>query len=102
MKVVVTTCESKDASGIVQQLLQERLVGCGNIIDGVKSMYWWKGEIQQDSESLIVMETPDDICSAVLHRLAEIHPYEVPKIMALEPTDVSEAYQNWLHEETKK
>jgi len=102
MKVLLTTCESEQATSIVQKMLQERLVGCGNIVDGVKSMYWWKGEIQKDPEALIIMETPDELCSSAIARLTEIHPYDVPKIMALEPTDVIEAYQLWLREETGK
>jgi periplasmic divalent cation tolerance protein len=102
MKVVLTTSEPKDAPILIQRMLEERLVGCGNIINGVQSMYWWKGAIQNESESLIIMETTEEICSKAINRLAEIHPYDVPKIVALETSSALEAYKNWLQEETRK
>ena len=100
MKVILTTCNPKDANELVRQLLTDRLVGCGNIVRGVDSMYWWNGEIQNDSEALILMETTDERCSAAIHRLTEIHPYDVPKILSLEPTDSLDAYEQWLRQET--
>ncbi len=48
------------------------------------------------------METPDDVYPSMVEKLTELHPYDVPKIMALEPSNVLEAYQQWLNEETQK
>jgi periplasmic divalent cation tolerance protein len=100
MRIILTTCSSKDASVIVRSMLEKRLVGCGNIVPGLRSMYWWQGEIQDDSESLLIMETPADLIQDALSHLNEIHPYTVPKILALEPTDVHRPYMDWLREET--
>ena len=101
MKVILTTCSPNDAKNLVKQLLTARLVGCGNILSGVNSLYWWDGSIQDDSEVLIVMETTDERCADAQQRLAEIHPYDVPKILAFEPTDALDSYQQWLRQETR-
>ena len=78
MKVILTTCNPKDAPELVEQLLGARLVGCGNILKGIDSMYWWNGEIQRDPEALILMETTDEQCKAAMHRLTEI-PRRAPR-----------------------
>ena len=101
MVVILTTCEPKDAQMILRSLLTKRLVACGNITSGVKSMYWWDGEIQNDEESTIFMETTDSNKEAALQALAEVHPYDVPKILCWQP-QANESYMQWLQAETKQ
>lgn len=101
MRIVITSTPPAEAAQLVQKLLQEKLIGCGNVWDNVQSMYWWKGEIQRDPEALILMETTDELADGVIERITQLHSYEVPKIIAIEPTNVYQAYQLWLQEETK-
>ena len=56
--VILITCASKkEASLIAEKLLDERLIACANIIEGVKSLFWWKGKLDKMIELLIVMKT---------------------------------------------
>jgi periplasmic divalent cation tolerance protein len=64
-------------------------------------MYWWKGEIQRDPEALILMETKTELVEEAIKRIATLHSYEVPKILAIEPQNVYQAYHLWLQEETR-
>ena len=100
MHVIVTTCSPQDAKNLLKQLLMERVVACGNITASVSSMYWWKGEIQDDSESFIFMETTDEKVEAALRYIEKIHPYDVPKILSWKPSHINEPYLEWLRTET--
>ena len=101
MKILITTTPPEEAEKLVAQLLEKRLIGCGNIWGTVQSMYWWKGEIQRDPEKLIMMETTDELCGEAMEEISRLHSYEVPKIVALEPNAVHSPYLQWLQEETK-
>ena len=101
MKVVFTTAPSQEASAIAEALLKARLVGCANLIEGARSLYWWDGAIQDESETLILMETPDEHTEAVMKMLYDVHPYDAPKIVCLEPQRVNDAYLDWLNAETQ-
>lgn len=100
MHVIVTTCSPQDAKNLLKQLLMDRVVACGNITTSVSSMYWWKGEIQDDNESFIFMETTDEKVEEALRCIEKNHPYEVPKILSWKPSHVNGAYLDWLRSET--
>jgi len=100
MKALLTTCGADDALPLLRRLLEERLVGCGNCVPGLRSLYWWEDEIQDDPETLLLMETPAARCDAAVARLRELHPYEVPKILVLAPEHTDPDYLRWLLEVT--
>ena len=79
-----------------------RVVACGNITPSVFSMYWWKGEVQKDEESFIFMETSDERIEEAIETIKRLHPYEVPKILSIEPTKVNASYLEWLQLETQR
>ena len=102
MKVIITTCSISDAGNLLRSLLEKRVVACGNIIPQLRSMYWWDGKIQDESEALIVMETSADRADEALITIQTLHPYSVPKIIAWEPSDVNKPYLQWLNKETQQ
>jgi periplasmic divalent cation tolerance protein len=81
MRVILATCSPSEADALLDALLRERLVACGNLIPGVQSRYFWEGEIQSDEEILMLMETTDENAPAAVARLRELHSYDVPKIL---------------------
>lgn len=99
--MIITTCSPNDAIPLLEKLLQQRLVACGNIFSHVQSMYWWEGKIQREEEAFLFMETSDDVIEEAFDNLSQLHPYEVPKILVVEPSQVHEAYNRWLTTETK-
>lgn len=101
IRLLLTTCPEDQAQRILDVALGERLIACGNIIPGVLSRYWWQGVLCSDSESLLIMETTADRLAAALHRLAAIHPYEVPKILAFTPVAGHAPYLEWVHTVTR-
>jgi periplasmic divalent cation tolerance protein len=101
IRLLVMTCPEDQADGLLGTLLAERLVACGNIIPGLLSRYWWQGELARDAEVLVLMETAVDRVDAAIARLAEIHPYEVAKILAFTPVAGHAPYLEWVHQVTR-
>jgi periplasmic divalent cation tolerance protein len=101
VRLILATCSPSEADALLDALLSERLVACGNLIPGVRSRYFWEGAIQVDEETLMLMETTDDLAAAAMERLRELHSYDVPKILALEPADCDARYLAWLGDVTR-
>jgi len=81
---------------IAQRLLEARAAACVNLVPGLESRYWWKGEIQRDSEALLLIKTSWDRVEAVEKLLLEAHPYETPELIILPLSRGSAGYLNWL------
>jgi periplasmic divalent cation tolerance protein len=96
MKLAVVSCAPGEAEGLLDSLLEERLVGCGNILPSVRSHYWWEGRVHRDEECLLLMETLDERVPALLERIPQLHSYDVPKVITLEISDALPAYAGWL------
>lgn len=103
LALVVSTLEDEaQARALALQLVEERLIACGNTVPGVTSIYRWEGRVEEASEVLLIMKTRATLVARLFERIAEIHPYDVPELVALRPEDVAEAYARWvLHETTE-
>ena len=100
MRIVFVTCPPDTGAGILRQLVEERLVAGGNLLRGARSIYRWKGQICDEAEEVLFMETSDVRVPELLRRLPEIHPYEVPKILTFAPNEGPPAYLAWVDAET--
>ncbi|MCP4035482.1 MAG: divalent-cation tolerance protein CutA [bacterium] len=101
MRIVFVTCPPEEGHRLLRQLVEERLVAGGNIVSGVRSIYRWRDEICDEPEEVLLMETADDRVEAMMRRLREIHPYEVPKILTFEPREGPPDYLAWVRAETR-
>ncbi|MBK9261530.1 MAG: divalent-cation tolerance protein CutA [Polyangiaceae bacterium] len=102
MRIVFVTCPPDQAAPLLRQLVEESLVAGGNIIAPVRSIYRWKGQICDESETVLLMETSDEAAPAMMKRVRELHPYEVPKILTFEPKEGLADYLQWVEQETAK
>lgn len=96
LRLLFVTTPPDDAERIVETLVRERLVACGNIVPGVRSIYVWKGELVRDEEAIVLMETTRERLDACTTRLRALHPYECPKIVAVDPASVNDDYLAWV------
>lgn len=97
--IYITTSESSESKKIARTLLEEKLVACTNIIPQINSLYLWKGEIEEDEESILIVKTKDDKVDQVIKRVEELHSYETPCILQLEVKNGSECYLQWMEDE---
>lgn len=101
VRVVLTTCpDPATADRIARTLVQERLAACGNVVPGVTSIYRWEGRIETAGECLLILKTRAERLAALAARLDEIHPYDVPEVLALPVEAGATAYLRWVREET--
>lgn len=100
MRVIFATCTNDEADGLATRLVEERLVGCVNVLPGVRSIYRWQGEVCRDDEVVLLMETTAALAPAAAARLRELHSYDVPKIIVIAPEHCDDAYRAWLDEVT--
>lgn len=97
--VVLVTCPLDRSGPLARALVQERLVACVNRLPEVTSVYRWEGEVQEDSESLLVMKTTSKGFPRLRDRVLELHPYDLPEILALPVVDGLPGYLSWVVDE---
>jgi periplasmic divalent cation tolerance protein len=97
--VVLTTCGNASVGeGIARALVGDHLAACVNRIAGVASTYIWDGQVVSEDEVLLVIKTTADRFPALQARLRELHPYEVPEILALPVCAGAENYLDWVRD----
>jgi periplasmic divalent cation tolerance protein len=96
LRVLLCTAPKDAAERLARTLLEAKLIGCANLLPEVRSLYWWDGAIQDDSEVVMLMECTSERASEAAAALAAAHPYSVPKILVLEPSDINRPYLDWL------
>ena len=100
--VLSTFADEETADVVIRQLLGEGLIACGTLIPRTRSLYFWKGKIEESGEALVLFKTDLDHSADCMKRMKELHPYEVPEIMLLGPENVSPAYEWWIRESLRK
>lgn len=101
IQVVTTTASQASAKKIAQTLVEQRLAGCVQMVGPVKSIYRWKGQIESAVEWQCWIKTRRAKYEAVAQVIRQMHPYEVPEILAMPIVGGSEAYLRWLASETE-
>jgi periplasmic divalent cation tolerance protein len=98
---VSTTVDKREVlEQIGRKLLEKRLVACVQISGPLKSVYWWKGCIEEADEWIGVMKTRSELYSEVEKEVKALHPYDVPEIVAVEVRNLSHTYEKWVLDET--
>lgn len=99
--LVLTTYPDADgAETLARTLVRERLAACVNVLPRMTSVYMWEGEEQRGEEHQLFIKTRSGTFEALKVRLRELHPYEVPELIALPITQGLDAYLNWIDEST--
>ena len=96
--IYITTSGEDESKKIARTLLEERTVACANIVHSMKSFYWWEGEIEEDTESILILKTRSDKFDTLVRRVKDIHSYETPCILEISIQNGSEDYLKWLED----
>ena len=100
--VVLCTFPSPDkAAEVARTVVSERLAACVNLVPAVRSIYTWEGKLQDDTETLAILKTTAERYVALSRRIVELHPYEVPEVIALPVLDSHAPYLTWLLDSTR-
>lgn len=99
IRIVLSTFADGDSAAlIVRQLVSEKLAACGSIIPGVRSIYSWKGVVEDSAEVLVIFKIAAASEEEFIARLGELHSYDVPEIVSIAPEKWNGAYGRWVVE----
>lgn len=97
--VVLSTAASREeGERIAGALVAESLAACVNIIGDCRSVYRWEGDIVTDDEVLLAIKTSRAKFPALEQRIISLHSYDVPEVVGLLVSDISEGYRRFLQE----
>lgn len=100
--VVLTTLPNAEAAAaLAKTIVEEHLAACGNILPGVRSIYRWQAKIHDDPETLVLFKTQRAVFERLRARIVELHPYELPEVVALPIEQGHAAYLDWILRETR-
>ena len=91
-----TFANEEDAARVVRALVDERLIACGTLLPGARSLYRWKNAVEDQREVVVMMKTRKQDWTALLSRLHELHPYETPECIAVRIAAGAPKYMEWL------
>lgn len=100
--ILVTAPDEPVATGLARALVEERLAACVNVVPGITSLYRWEGSVQQDGEVLLVIKARREDVGLIAARVRELHPYDLPEVVAMEVAGGSEPYLGWIYRETER
>jgi periplasmic divalent cation tolerance protein len=103
LSLVLCNAPPDAALRIAREIVERRLAACVNVVPGVTSVYRWQGAVHEDPESTLLMKTRVSLVEALTVAVRELHPYEVPEVIAvpLEQGAGNPAYLAWVLDETR-
>ena len=96
--VLVTAANLDESQKIGRRLIEQKLAACVNIVENIKSIYWWQGKVDQSQEVLMVIKTKKSLFKKLMATVKSLHSYTVPEIIALPITDGNKDYLNWIRD----
>ena len=101
MLLVFTNLPDREAAlKLARALVERRLAACVNVLDGCTSVYRWKGELEEGSEVPVLMKTRAARYDELERAIRELHPYELPEVVAVPLVRGLPDYLDWVAEET--
>ena len=101
MLVLTTLPGAEAAAELAKAVVGEKLAACANLLPAVRSIYRWQGRVQDESEVLVLFKTRQEHFERLKARLLELHPYEIPEVLAVPVEQGYQAYLDWLGQETR-
>lgn len=85
---------------IGREIVSQRLAACANILPEMETIYWWKGEIEEGREAVLIFKTESQLVDQLVEAVKRLHSYEVPCVIALPVEKGNPDYLRWITEET--
>src|SRR5580765_4780199 len=98
--VFTTVASDEEAVKFIRVLLDRRLIACGTLLPGARSLYRWQGKLADEREVVVMLKTRSARLDSLTEAFGELHPYKVPELLALAVTSGNEKYLEWINGET--
>ena len=100
LMVEITAPSPEEAEHIGRALVEEGLASCANLLPGIRSIYRWKGRIEEASETMLLVKTTEPSLDRLTRRVRALHSYECPCIAAFEIVGGNPDYLAWIEAES--
>lgn len=102
MMVISCSCPSiKIAKNIASTLVIKKLAACVQISTPITSIYQWQNELCEQQEFLLQIKCTNQCYQSIETLISQIHPYDVPEIIATPIINGLSSYVNWIKEHSK-
>jgi periplasmic divalent cation tolerance protein len=98
--VYITTSSRQEARRIGRALVEARLAACVNVLDGMNSLYWWEGQIQDEQEVVLIAKSREALLPALTEKVKALHSYSCPCVVALPIVGGNQDFLAWIGRET--
>ena len=101
--IALCTCpDAQTATIIADRLVADSYAACVNIVPSVMSVYQWQGKIEHDEELLLIIKTRQDCYPELETIVQQLHPYELPEIIAVSIESGLNDYLKWIDQSVGK
>jgi periplasmic divalent cation tolerance protein len=100
MVVLTTVASDEEAVTLIRELLERRLIACGTLFPGARSLYRWQGKVADEHEVVLLLKTRSARLDSLRTAFTELHPYKVPELLALPVEAGLDKYLEWINGET--
>ena len=97
----MTVGSKEEARKIGKELVTTRLAACVNILDQMNSFYMWDGQIQDDTEVVMIAKTTEDRVPDLIEKVKSLHSYDCPCIVSLSVKGGHQAFLEWIAAEVE-
>ena len=98
--VFTTVASDEEAVTLTRALLDRRLIACGTLFPGARSLYRWQGKIADEREVVVMLKTRSARLDSLRTAFSELHPYKVPELLVLPVEAGLDKYLEWINGET--
>ncbi|MBW2180221.1 MAG: divalent-cation tolerance protein CutA [Deltaproteobacteria bacterium] len=100
--IYMTAGTAEEAESIGKELVSSGLAACVNIIENMKSIYFWEGELQKDAEVVLIAKTIESNVSSLIEKVKLLHSYDCPCVISLPVLDGNKSFMDWIEDSVKK
>jgi len=98
--VIQTTVDSRESAAMIaERVIESRLAACAQVMP-IRSIYRWKGKVEEAEELLVAMKTTAARAEELLSFVRGVHSYEVPELVVLPILGGDSDYLAWIEAET--
>jgi periplasmic divalent cation tolerance protein len=96
-RIALTTAGSREeAEKIARHLVETRLAACVNLVEPVKSIYRWQGQIEEANEVLLIIKTEAGFAESIHKAIRNLHSYDLPEFLVIAPDGGGKEYMAWI------
>ena len=101
IQVFTTTDTKENARQVARRVVEKNLAACAQIIGPISSIFWWKNNINEEEEWLIIIKSRKDLYEELEQAIRKAHKYEIPEILAVPVVAGAKSYLEWLDGEVE-